>query len=206
MTRSAPSPASRPPASRRIRAELGRVLATFSRHAVSFVSGARRPHDPGHEADAQRDDGVREIAPDVAYRQLAIANVVFSGWPGAGDGQWVLIDAGVFGSGPAIRQCCTGPLRRKRPPSPHRSHPRPFRSCRRARNIEPRVERAGLCASQGTSLSQRHPILPAAGSQCRRRHGAAMRGREMRQALAKLARDFDAVAVPEDKRDSAALG
>jgi glyoxylase-like metal-dependent hydrolase (beta-lactamase superfamily II) len=35
-------------------------------------------------------------------------------------------------------------------------------------------------------------------------HGAAMRGQEMRQALAELARDFDAVAVPEDKRDNAA--
>ncbi|WP_257168539.1 MBL fold metallo-hydrolase [Bradyrhizobium sp. SRS-191] len=56
-----------------------------------------------HEADAARDDGVREIAPDVAYRQLAIVNVVFYGEAGAGDGGWVLIDAGVFGSGPAIR-------------------------------------------------------------------------------------------------------
>jgi len=35
-------------------------------------------------------------------------------------------------------------------------------------------------------------------------HGAAMRGQEMRQALAELARDFDAIAVPEDKRDNAA--
>ncbi|CCD84178.1 conserved hypothetical protein; putative Metallo-hydrolase/oxidoreductase (Beta-lactamase domain-containing protein) [Bradyrhizobium sp. ORS 285] len=56
-----------------------------------------------HEADAARDDGVREIAPDVAYRQLAIVNVAFYGEAGAGDGGWVLIDAGVFGSGPAIR-------------------------------------------------------------------------------------------------------
>ncbi|CAL78966.1 conserved hypothetical protein; putative Metallo-hydrolase/oxidoreductase [Bradyrhizobium sp. ORS 278] len=56
-----------------------------------------------HEADAARDDGVREIAPDLAYRQLAIVNVVFYGRPGAGDGGWVLIDAGMFGSGPAIR-------------------------------------------------------------------------------------------------------
>lgn len=55
------------------------------------------------EADSARDDDVREIAPDIAYRQLAIVNVVFYGPPGAGDGNWVLIDAGVFGSGPAIR-------------------------------------------------------------------------------------------------------
>jgi len=56
-----------------------------------------------HDADAERNDGVREIASDVAYRQLAIVNVVFYGRPGAGDGKWVLIDAGVFGSAPAIR-------------------------------------------------------------------------------------------------------
>ena len=34
-----------------------------------------------HDADGERDDGVREIAPDVAYRQLAIVNVVFYGRP-----------------------------------------------------------------------------------------------------------------------------
>ena len=56
-----------------------------------------------HDADAERDDGIREIANDVAYCQLAIVNVVLYGRPGAGDGQWVRIDAGVFGSGPAIR-------------------------------------------------------------------------------------------------------
>ncbi|MGJ4945826.1 MBL fold metallo-hydrolase [Bradyrhizobium sp. HKCCYLS1011] len=54
-------------------------------------------------ADEARDDGVREIAPDVGYRQLAIVNVVFYGPPAAGDGNWVLIDTGVFASGPAIR-------------------------------------------------------------------------------------------------------
>jgi hypothetical protein len=64
-----------------------------------------------HDADAERDDGVREIAPDVAYRQLAIVNVVFYGRPGAGDGHWVLIDAGVFGSGPAIRRAAQARFR-----------------------------------------------------------------------------------------------
>jgi glyoxylase-like metal-dependent hydrolase (beta-lactamase superfamily II) len=55
------------------------------------------------EADRVRDDKTREIAPDVAYRQIAIVNVVFVGMPDAGDGGWVLIDAGVPGSAPAIR-------------------------------------------------------------------------------------------------------
>jgi glyoxylase-like metal-dependent hydrolase (beta-lactamase superfamily II) len=37
-----------------------------------------------------RDEAVRELAPDLAYRRLGIVNVVFFGRPG---GDWVLIDA-----------------------------------------------------------------------------------------------------------------
>lgn len=44
------------------------------------------------------DDGTHEIAPDLAYRRLLMANVVFVGRPGAGDRGWVLIDAGVMGT------------------------------------------------------------------------------------------------------------
>ena len=50
------------------------------------------------QGDAARDDGTHEVAPDLAYRRLAIVNVVFVGRPGAGDRQWVLIDAGVMGT------------------------------------------------------------------------------------------------------------
>lgn len=53
--------------------------------------------------DSVRGDHTRQIAPDVAYRQLAIVNVVFVGPPQAGDGNWVLIDAGIPGSAGAIR-------------------------------------------------------------------------------------------------------
>lgn len=49
------------------------------------------------EQDAARDDATHQIASDLAYRRLAIANVIFYGLPGAGDRQWVLIDAGVMG-------------------------------------------------------------------------------------------------------------
>src|SRR3954452_3180536 len=55
------------------------------------------------EADEARDDKTRQIATDVAYRQIAIVNVIFFGPPDAGDGQWVLIDAGLTGSASAIR-------------------------------------------------------------------------------------------------------
>lgn len=44
------------------------------------------------------DDGTHEIAPDLAYRRLVMVNVVFYGTLGAGDREWVLIDAGVIGT------------------------------------------------------------------------------------------------------------
>ena len=40
----------------------------------------------------------REVAGDIAYRRLAMVNVVFLGPPGAGDRGWVLVDAGVRGT------------------------------------------------------------------------------------------------------------
>jgi glyoxylase-like metal-dependent hydrolase (beta-lactamase superfamily II) len=40
---------------------------------------------------------------DVAYRQLAIVNVILVGNESAGDGNWVLVDAGIAGSAPAMR-------------------------------------------------------------------------------------------------------
>lgn len=48
-------------------------------------------------------DGTTEIARDLAFRRLSIANVVFFGLPGAGDRGWVLIDAGVAGHKSAIK-------------------------------------------------------------------------------------------------------
>ena len=44
------------------------------------------------------DDGTNQIAPDLAYKRLAIVNVVFYGAPNAGDRNWVLIDTGVMGT------------------------------------------------------------------------------------------------------------
>lgn len=55
------------------------------------------------EADKVRNDKTREIAADVAYRQIAIVNVVFVGLPAAGDGGWMLIDTGIAGSSSNIR-------------------------------------------------------------------------------------------------------
>ena len=60
------------------------------------ISSDARADDP--VADAARDDATHEIAPDLAYRRLAMVNVVFAGHPGAGDRGWVLIDAGIPGT------------------------------------------------------------------------------------------------------------
>src|SRR5215218_10380964 len=56
------------------------------------------------KADAARDDHTRELTSDVAYKRLAIVNVAFFGKANAGDGNWVLIDAGMAGSAGAIKR------------------------------------------------------------------------------------------------------
>jgi glyoxylase-like metal-dependent hydrolase (beta-lactamase superfamily II) len=48
--------------------------------------------------DVARNDTTREVLPDLAYRRLAIVNVVFHGPSQAGDRGWVLIDAGLHGT------------------------------------------------------------------------------------------------------------
>jgi glyoxylase-like metal-dependent hydrolase (beta-lactamase superfamily II) len=53
------------------------------------------------------DDGTHVIAPDLAYRRLALVNVVFLGRSGAGDRQWTLIDAGVPGLGGLIESAAS---------------------------------------------------------------------------------------------------
>ncbi|MDP4021476.1 MBL fold metallo-hydrolase [Methylobacterium sp. NEAU 140] len=65
------------------------------------VDPAARADDPA--SDAARDDAVHEIAPDFAYRRLALVNVVFVGAPGAGDRGFTLIDAGIPGTMGLIR-------------------------------------------------------------------------------------------------------
>jgi glyoxylase-like metal-dependent hydrolase (beta-lactamase superfamily II) len=64
-----------------------------------------RADDP--EIDRENDDSTHEIANDLAYKRLAIVNVVFFGQPGAGDREWVLIDAGLPGFAGAIKHAAT---------------------------------------------------------------------------------------------------
>jgi glyoxylase-like metal-dependent hydrolase (beta-lactamase superfamily II) len=61
------------------------------------------PLDPSVVApEANSDDGLHEICADVAYKRLGIVNVVYVGLRLAGDGKWVLIDAGTAASERAI--------------------------------------------------------------------------------------------------------
>lgn len=48
-------------------------------------------------------DAVSVLSPDLAYKRLALVNVVFVGAADSGDRGWVLVDAGVIGSTSAIR-------------------------------------------------------------------------------------------------------
>ena len=62
------------------------------------------PLDERARADTVGDDGTHEVLADLAYQRLLVVNVVFGGMPGAAEGEWVLIDAGVVGSANAIRK------------------------------------------------------------------------------------------------------
>ncbi len=62
------------------------------------IDPSARADDP--ESDALRDDGAHEVTFDVAYKRLAIVNVVLYGVPKTRE--WVLVDAGIQGSAPLI--------------------------------------------------------------------------------------------------------
>lgn len=60
-------------------------------------------------------DSTHEVAPDLFYKRLAIVNVMFYGPPGAGDRQWVLIDAGLPGTGGLIARAAEARFPGSRP-------------------------------------------------------------------------------------------
>ena len=60
------------------------------------------------------EEGGRAIAPDLAYRRLAMVNVVFSGRP---DDQWVLVDAGLRGTAGMIEGSGAARFGAGRPPA-----------------------------------------------------------------------------------------
>ncbi len=60
------------------------------------------PLDPSDVAGEAQDDGTIEVAPDLAYKRLAIVNVAFFGKPGGR--HWVLVDTGIPGMAGRIRK------------------------------------------------------------------------------------------------------
>ncbi len=65
------------------------------------------PLDPAGRAGHTGDDGTQEVRLDLAYKRLAIVNVVFFGPPNAGDRGWTLIDAGIPGTAGLIKKAAT---------------------------------------------------------------------------------------------------
>lgn len=60
------------------------------------------PIDKTAETGEDQPHHLIEIAPDLAYKRLALVNVAFFGPAGAGDGGWTLIDAGLPGTASTI--------------------------------------------------------------------------------------------------------
>jgi glyoxylase-like metal-dependent hydrolase (beta-lactamase superfamily II) len=67
---------------------------------IPLSTAAAVGDDQGH--------GVLEIAPDLAYKRLAIVNVAFYGAPGGADGSWTLVDAGLPGTASTIISAAKG--------------------------------------------------------------------------------------------------
>ena len=70
-------------------------MSTEIHHQIplSAESRADRP-----SLDDRRDDGVHEVALDLAYKRLALVNIALYGQAKAGDRNWVLIDTGIPGT------------------------------------------------------------------------------------------------------------
>jgi len=63
------------------------------------------------------EEAAHEVAPDIAYRRLAMVNIVLVGQPKAGVGQWVLIDAGLPGTAGMIARTAEARFGSEGPPA-----------------------------------------------------------------------------------------
>jgi hypothetical protein len=125
----------------------------MSQIPLSGTASADRP-----EYDKLRDDKMRQIAPDLAYRQIAIVNVIFYGRAGAGDRNWTLIDTGRSRFRHSVSG--SGAVWGRRPAECNRIDARAFRSRPSARNAGQGVGRTGLRPQAGASLFERSESYP----------------------------------------------
>ena len=128
------------------------------------------PIDPSARVDDASLGGVHELLPDLAYRRLAIVNVLFAGRPGAGDRGWVLIDAGVRGSASAIAEAAGRRFGQGARPSAIVLTHGHFDHVGAVEDLARRWGRTDLCARHGASVPRRPLLLPAAGPDRRRRY------------------------------------
>lgn len=72
------------------------LLLEPMKQQIPVTEGAEAIH---RTMDKERGDGSHEITADLAYKRLVMVNIMFYGLPGgAGNGPWVLIDAGLPGT------------------------------------------------------------------------------------------------------------
>ncbi len=101
-----------------------------------------------------------------------MVNVVFSGLEGAGDRNWVLIDAGLPGFAGSITRGRGQAVRPGGQALGDPPDPRPLRPRRRPEGAGRGVGRAGLRPREGAALSDRHvPLRPARPDRRRRDDG-----------------------------------
>jgi glyoxylase-like metal-dependent hydrolase (beta-lactamase superfamily II) len=86
----------------------------MTKHQIRLPDSARADDAA---LDLERSDGTIQVSPDIAYRRLAIVNVVFVGPQAADDREWVLVDAGLIGTKSFIKSAAAerfGPRSRPR--------------------------------------------------------------------------------------------
>jgi glyoxylase-like metal-dependent hydrolase (beta-lactamase superfamily II) len=77
------------------------------------------PVDSSAVVNGIEDDGVHQIAADIAYKRLGMVNVVFSGRPASAPGmtgEWALIDAGLPATAGMISDAAEAHSGRTNPP------------------------------------------------------------------------------------------
>jgi glyoxylase-like metal-dependent hydrolase (beta-lactamase superfamily II) len=80
----------------------GTTIAAIEAFSSGLSMDKQVPLDKSSLADFESEHGVREVSGTLAYQRLLIVNVAFHGAPGAGDRQWVLVDAGIAASARTI--------------------------------------------------------------------------------------------------------